>query len=358
MDQPEKTPYAGLDAHKESIAVAYAPEDRGAEVVSLGRLGTRQCDIVTLLRQLQAKAARLVLVWKAGPCGYWLYRYLTRPRVTCHVVAPPLIPRKPGDRVKTDRRDALTLARLLRDLSRARDDAMQDLTAATHRLEAFVLRQDIRYEGRASWNAAHLRRFSDVVCPTPAPQIVFHGYLRAVTEQHGAQTRWSRSRAIGGDAAPVSAQPSTVLRGDDPRPWSEADAATDTSKMVPTHGYQHDQPSRLPAPSLPMARAPTMKPRRTGLPNPRVIVALDCGSHINTRSQSWAVLLEGLAPGSAVSQKPAKWSRATFAATAVPTRCRSLTCFTESSCCTLSGSMSGRPSALRPVRVSSALYRI
>ena len=69
MDQSSKTLFVGLDVHKESIAVAYAPEDRGAEVVSLGPIGTRQCDIDKLLRQLQAKAARLVLVYEAGPCG-------------------------------------------------------------------------------------------------------------------------------------------------------------------------------------------------------------------------------------------------------------------------------------------------
>jgi transposase len=202
MDQSSKTLFVGLDVHKESIAVAYAPEDRGAEVVSLGPIGTRQCDIDRLLRQLQAKAARLVLVYEAGPCGYWLYRYLTRKGLSCHVVAPSLIPRKPGDRVKTDRHDAVMLARLLRsgdltpiyvpqvqdeairDLSRAREDAMHDLQAAKHRLKAFLLRQDIRYEGRASWSPAHLRWLSEVVCPTPAQQIVFQEYLRAVTEQH------------------------------------------------------------------------------------------------------------------------------------------------------------------------------
>ncbi len=202
MDKSSRTVYVGLDVHKDSIAVAYAPEDRGAEVVSLGTIGTRQCDIDKLIRQLQSKGARLVFVYEAGPCGYWLYRYLTRKGLTCHVVAPSLIPRKPGDRVKTDRRDAVMLARLMRsgdltsiyvpqvqdeairDLSRAREDAMCDLKAAKHRLKAFLLRQDIRYEGRATWNAAHLRWLSEVVCPTPAQQIVFQEYLRAVTEQH------------------------------------------------------------------------------------------------------------------------------------------------------------------------------
>ena len=188
MEESSKTLYVGLDVHKESIAVAYAPEERRTEVVSLGAIGTRQCDIDKLIRKLQSKGAPLVFVYEAGPCGYWLYRYLTRQALSCHVVAPSLIPRKPGDRVKTDRRDAVMLARLMRsgdltaiyvptvedeairDLSRGREDAMRDLKAAKYRLKAFLLRQDIRYEGRATWNAAHLRWLSEVVCPTPAHQ--------------------------------------------------------------------------------------------------------------------------------------------------------------------------------------------
>lgn len=119
MDESSKALYVGLDVHKESIAVAYAPEDRGAEVVSLGAIGTRQSDIDKLIRRLESKSAPLVFGYEAGPCGYWLYRYLTGKGRACHVVAPSLIPRKAGDRVKTDRRDAMTLARLMRsgDLS-------------------------------------------------------------------------------------------------------------------------------------------------------------------------------------------------------------------------------------------------
>jgi transposase len=193
--------FVGLDVHKDMIAVAYAPEDRGAEVVSLGMIGTRQCDIDKLIRRLESKGATHVFAYEAGPCGYWLYRYLTRRALNCMVVAPSLIPRKPGDRVKTDRRDAVALARLLRsgdlraiyvptvddeairDLSRAREDAVRDLKRSKVRLKAFLLRQDIRYEGRANWNAAHLRWLARVVCPTPAQQIVFQEYVHAVTEQ-------------------------------------------------------------------------------------------------------------------------------------------------------------------------------
>ena len=85
------TLYIGLDVHKDSIAVAYAPEDRGAEVVSLGSVGTRQCDVDKLLRRLQAKSATLTFAYEAGPCGYWLFRYLTRQGFACQVVAPSLI---------------------------------------------------------------------------------------------------------------------------------------------------------------------------------------------------------------------------------------------------------------------------
>jgi Transposase and inactivated derivatives len=196
------TLYVGLDVHKESIAVAYAADKKDAEVIYLGTIGTRQCDIDTLIRKLLSKSNRLVFVYEAGPCGYWLYRYLTQKGLLCWVVAPSLIPKKAGDRVKTDRRDAVQLARLMRsgdltpvyvpevedeairDLTRARADAIKDLKTAKYRLKAFLLRQDIRYEGRANWGLAHLRWLAEVVCPTPAQQIVFQAYVRAVSEHH------------------------------------------------------------------------------------------------------------------------------------------------------------------------------
>jgi transposase len=195
------TLFVGLDVHKETIAVAYVGEEREAEVISLGTIGTRQCDIDKLIRKLQGKGKTLHLVYEAGPCGYWLYRYLTKKKLNCGVVAPSQIPKKAGDRVKTDRRDAVQLARLLRsgdlspvyiprvedeairDVVRAREDVLKDLKAAKLRLKAFLLRQDIRYEGRANWTAAHLRWLANVVCPTPAQQIVFQEYVRAVSEQ-------------------------------------------------------------------------------------------------------------------------------------------------------------------------------
>jgi transposase len=115
-------------------------------------------------------------------------------------VAPSLVPKTAGDRVNTDRRDAIQLARLLRsgdltpvyvptvedeairDLTRAREDAIRDLKAAKSRVKAFLLRQDIRYEGRATWGPAHLRWLAEVVCATPAQLLVFQEYVRAVSE--------------------------------------------------------------------------------------------------------------------------------------------------------------------------------
>jgi transposase len=194
------TLYIGLDVHKESIAVAYVAQDQGAEVTYLGTIGTRQCDIDQLIRKLQSKGQDLVFVYEAGPCGYWLYRYLSKKGYACWVVAPSLIPKKAGDRVKTDRRDAVQLARLMRsgdltpvyipqvedeairDLSRAREDTIRDLKAAKFRLKAFLLRHDIRYTGQATWGPAHLRWLAEVVCSTPAQQIVFQEYVRAVNE--------------------------------------------------------------------------------------------------------------------------------------------------------------------------------
>ena len=194
------TLFIGMDVHTDTIAVAYVAQEHGAEVTYLGTIGTRQCDIDQLVRKMHSKATRLIFVYEAGPCGYWLYRYLTKKGYVCWVVAPSLIPQKAGDRVNTDRRDAVQLARLMRsgdltpvyvpevedeairDLSRAREDAIGDLKAAKLRLKAFWLRHDIRYTGRATWGPAHLRWLSEVVCPTPAQQIVFQEYVRTVTE--------------------------------------------------------------------------------------------------------------------------------------------------------------------------------
>ena len=111
----QSTPlFVGLDVHKDSIAVAHATGGSVEPPVFLGEIGTRQADVDRLRQRLRGRATTLTMAYEAGPCGYQLFRYLAAKGVTCQVVAPSLVPRKPGDKVKTDRRDAVTLARLLR----------------------------------------------------------------------------------------------------------------------------------------------------------------------------------------------------------------------------------------------------
>jgi transposase len=198
----EPTPlFVGLDVHKDSISVAYAVGGQSDPPHFLGAIGTRQCDVDKLVRRLRSKTASLVFAYEAGPSGYVLHRYLTSKGLDCRVVAPSLVPKRPGDKVKTDRRDALEIAQRLRsgdltavyvpriedeairDLSRARDAARLTLKAAKQRLKSFLLRQGLHYTGRASWNDAHRRYLAKVVCPTAAQQIVFQESLLAVDEQ-------------------------------------------------------------------------------------------------------------------------------------------------------------------------------
>jgi len=195
------TLFVGLDVHKDSISLAHAEANSTDPPHFVGPIGTRQRDIDKMIRRLQSKAAHLVFAYEAGPCGYTLHRYLTEKGLECRVVAPSLIPKRPGEKVKTDRRDAIEMARLLRsgdltsvyvpsvedeairDLCRARDAARLSLKDTKLRLKSFLLRLGLHYCGRASWNDAHRRYLARVVCPTPAQQIVFQESIRAVDEQ-------------------------------------------------------------------------------------------------------------------------------------------------------------------------------
>ncbi len=193
--------FVGLDVHKDSIVVAHAQGHSADPPVFLGEIGTRQADLDKLLRRLRAKTPALVFAYEAGPTGYGVHRYLTGQGVECQVIAPSLIPKKPGDKVETDRRNAVDLARLLRsgdltrvyvptvedealrDLCRARDAARLTLKNAKLRLKAFLLRLGLHYVGRADWTAAHRRYLAKVVCPTATQQMVFQEAVRTVDEQ-------------------------------------------------------------------------------------------------------------------------------------------------------------------------------
>lgn len=157
----EHTTFVGLDVHKETISIAHASEGTG-EPVYLGKFPSRPGLLARTIRKMREQHGKLLVGYEAGPCGYAIYRQLEQMGIACVVVAPSLIPTKPGDRVKTDRRDALKLARLLRsgdltpvwvpdeqheglrDLTRAREDAVEDLQRARQRLSKMLLRLDLR----------------------------------------------------------------------------------------------------------------------------------------------------------------------------------------------------------------------
>ena len=196
----ESTVYVGLDVHKETIAVAVARAGRG-EPEYHGEVRHTAQGIAKLLKQLSPQGEVLDVCYEAGPCGYGLYRELVGRGHRCTVVAPALIPRQAGVRLKTDRRDALRLARLhrageltavwvpdaeqeaIRDLSRAREDMKAIELKARQRLGAFLLRHGQVYrEGASRWTKAHWRWLEAVKMPSPVQQLVLQEYVEAVKE--------------------------------------------------------------------------------------------------------------------------------------------------------------------------------
>ena len=188
----------GLDVHKNSIQIVTADTEGAMEVRHFGRIGGTMEALDRAVRKLVSRGSTLRFVYEAGPCGYEIYRHLTARGFSCKVVAPSKTPKKRGDRVKNDRRDAETLARLerageltaiyvlreedeaMRDLTRAREDAVKALKTARHQLNAFLLRYGQRYPGKASWTPSHLRWLSDVTLPHPSQQIVLQEYIHTV----------------------------------------------------------------------------------------------------------------------------------------------------------------------------------
>lgn len=191
--------YVGIDAHKRTLHVARLIGTQPEPVQ--WTIANEPKAVERLRRQLERDAPGPVRVcYEAGPCGYALQRQLTHGRVQCVVIAPALMPRKPGDRIKTDPRDARKLVELfraglltdvqpptlaeeaVRDLCRARDDARDDLVRARHRLSKLLLRRGLHFTGGRNWSLAHRRWIGTIAWDHAAERAVVAGYLLAIEQ--------------------------------------------------------------------------------------------------------------------------------------------------------------------------------
>lgn len=207
------TKYVGLDVHKETIAAAVA--DSGTAVPRLLGIIRNDLDQVRKLLRTLGPPARLRVCYEAGPCGYVIYRFLQRLKIDCCIIAPSLIPRKAGDRVKTDRRDALMLARLLRsgeltatwvpdrehealrDLVRAREDAVEDRLRARHRLGKFLLRLGITPPpGVRAWSVRYQRWLDTLRWQEHAQALVLSEYRQSLEELDQRIRRYENQIAV------------------------------------------------------------------------------------------------------------------------------------------------------------------
>jgi len=195
MDELSKI-HVGLDVHKDSISVGIAEPGRGS-----GRLVGKIAHDVGKLTKLLSRLGppeQLHLVYEAGPTGYGLQRSLSARGILCEVIAPAQVPRRAGDRVKTDGRDCIQLAECsragqlravwipdpgdeaIRDLSRAREDAVNSRTQARHQLKGFLLRHGLRFVGKTSWSKAYYAWLGSLSFDTQPAQTAFTEYWLAV----------------------------------------------------------------------------------------------------------------------------------------------------------------------------------
>lgn len=191
--------YLGLDVHKNTIAVAIAASGRTGDVRFYGEIGNTPDAVAALLKKLGDRYKRLHCVYESGPCGYGLFRQINDSGHICEVVSPAHTPRRAGDHVKTDRRDALVLARLsragelttvwvpdaaheaMRDLIRSREAASKDVRQARQRIQGFLLRHSRRYVG-AVWKKRHRVWLGNQTFEHAAQQIAFQTYLNAMDQ--------------------------------------------------------------------------------------------------------------------------------------------------------------------------------
>ena len=206
MPQRSKV-FVGLDTSKLKISVALAEEGRQGEVRFLGEIDNTPEAVRRLVGKLASRHSEVLFCYEAGPTGYGLQRQISALGHECAVIAPSLIPKRPGERVKTNRRDALTLARLhrageltaiwvpdpgheaVRELVRARDAAMADLRAKRQHLQSFLMRHGRLFPGRKPWTRAHARWLSELAFEHPAQYLVLREYRQGIED---AQARLER----------------------------------------------------------------------------------------------------------------------------------------------------------------------
>src|SRR6266852_8650214 len=192
--------FVAFDSSKLRNAVAIADSGRMGEIRFLGEIENSTAATAKLVRKLAAKYERLTFCYEAGPTGYGLYRQIKSLGYECLVAAPSLIPTKPGDRVKTNRRDALNLAKLLRagqltavwvpdarheamrDLTRARGAAVQDVRMKGQQVSAFLLRLGRHYAGKTAWTKAHMNWLASQQFDHAEQRIAFEEMLLAVRQ--------------------------------------------------------------------------------------------------------------------------------------------------------------------------------
>ena len=198
--QDDSEVYVGLDTSKLKISVALATAGRDGEVRFLGDIDSTPEAVERLVRKLEKRHRRLCFAYEAGPTGYGLQRQITALSHDCAVVAPSLVPKRPGGRVKTNRRDALSLARLhrageltpvwipdpgheaMRELVRAREAAMEGLRAKRQHLQSFLLRHGRVFTGRGAWTKAHTRWLCELRFEHPAQHLVLAEYRQAILD--------------------------------------------------------------------------------------------------------------------------------------------------------------------------------
>ena len=190
--------FVGLDTSKLKISVALAEEGRQGEIRVFGDIENTPGAVRNLVTKLTGKYSKLQFCYEAGPTGYGLHRQLTDLGQDCVVIAPSLIPKRPGERVKTNRRDAVSLARLhrageltaiwvpdaeheaVRDLVRAREAAMLELREKRQHLQSFLLRHGRIYAGRRPWTKVHARWLSNLTFSHPAQYLVLREYRQSI----------------------------------------------------------------------------------------------------------------------------------------------------------------------------------